>query len=159
MIIVEHGKCDFAANSYAEPRRLAFLGSYYRIPVPDTEPEQERYLLLAVDAMNRMRWRGFPVIGNQPMAWPRKGITMPNGEILGPTIPYGISHGQVMLAAELYAADHGIEPSEPTHYYDKGKAHPLVRSTEQFMTAPPLWVASRTQFADYLMMRGLSIAH
>lgn len=155
MIIVEHGGCDFAANSFAETHALAFLGEYYRIPVPEGEAEQARYLLLAIDAMQRMRWRGYPVIGNQPLPWPRRGITMRNGEVLGTMIPYGIHHGQVRLAAELYAADQGIEPFEPTHCYPKGRAVLLERSTDGFMTDPPLWVASRTQFADYLAGRGL----
>lgn len=157
MIIVEDGRGLPGANSYAELRNLQFHGRYYRFPMPRTETEQVDYLLRASEAMNAMRWKGYPAHAGQSLAWPREGLTV-DGAILSKThIPYGIHHGQVMLAIELYADDQGIELQEPTHAVDNGKQIPLTRSCETYRLDPPLWTFSRTQFADYLVMRGLSI--
>lgn len=158
MIIVEHGQgTDPAANSYADSGSLRFHGEYYGFPVPPDEACQVEYLLKAARAMDAMRWKGAPASANQPLAWPRDGIVLAGEFLSRSLIPYGIRHGQVMLAIELYADDQGIELVEPTHSFDGKKAVPLARSTEAFRNHPPLWVTSRTQFADYLVMRGLQI--
>jgi hypothetical protein len=158
MIIVEHGEGnDSAANSYADLESLLFHGSYYRYPIPDSTECQIDYLIRACAAMDRMQWKGHPAFLHQPLAWPRADIVM-NGEFLSKTsIPYGIRHGQVMLAIEMYAADRGIPVALPTYGYDGDKVVPLMRSTAKVNLGPPLWVPSRTQFADYLVMRGLSV--
>lgn len=107
--------------------------------------------------MSAMQWKGRAASGPQPLAWPRDGIVLA-GELLSNTlIPYGIRHGQTMLAIELYAADQGIELQEPTHSFDGKKRVPLTRSTADHRNHPPLWVESRTQFADYLLLRGLGV--
>jgi hypothetical protein len=41
------------------------------------------------------------------------------------------------------------------HSFDAKKRVPLTRSSADHRNHPPLWVGSRTQFADYLVMRGL----
>lgn len=158
MIIVEHGKVDNPeANSYTDTDSLRFHGDYYGFPVPADEAGRVEYLLKAARAMGAMQWKGRPASGHQPLAWPRGGIVLA-GEFLSKTlIPYGIRHGQTMLAIELYAADQGIELHEPTHSFDGKKQVPLTRSTDDHRNHPPLWVESRTQFADFLVMRGLSV--
>lgn len=158
MIIVEHGEGnDSAANSYADLESLQFHGSYYRYPIPDSTSEQYGYLLRACAAMDRMQWKGRPAKLRQPLAWPRADIVMLGEFLSNTTVPYGIRHGQVMLAIELYAADHGIPLILPTHGYEGEKVVTLMRSTEKVRLDPPLWTPSRTQFADYLVMRGLSL--
>jgi hypothetical protein len=156
MIIVEHGEGnDSAANSYADLESLLFHGSYYRYPIPHSAEHQVEYLLRACAAMDKMQWKGRPASQRQRLAWPRADVVL-SGEFLSATsIPYGIRHGQVMLAIELYAADQGIELPQPTHSFDGKKRVPLTRSTAGQRNHPPLWVESRTQFADYLVMRGL----
>lgn len=158
MIIVEEGKgSEPDANSYTDLESLRFHGDYFRYPIPSDEAEQAAYLLRAAVAMNSMGWKGHKASADQPLAWPRDGIVI-SGELLSKTlIPYGIRHGQTMLAIEMYAADQGIALHEPTHGLDGRKMIPLNRSNEHYRLAPPLWVPSRTQFADYLAMRGLSI--
>ncbi len=158
MIIVEHGEGnDGAANSYADLESLLFHGSYYRFPIPQSTVHQVEYLLRACAAMDKMQWKGRPASQRQRLAWPRADIVM-NGEFLSETsIPYGIRHGQVMLAIEMYAADVGIQLALPTHGYDGEKVVLLTRSNLNVNLGPPLWTSSRTQFADYLLMRGLSI--
>jgi hypothetical protein len=158
MIIVEHGSgANPAANSYADLESLVFHGSYYRYPVPESTNEQVRYLLRACAAMDSMQWKGQRASVSQSMAWPRRNIVIRDEFLSKTLIPYGIRHGQVMLAIEMYASDQGLTIREPTHGYDGRQLIPLSRSTEQSMLDPPLWVASRTQFADYLVMRGLRL--
>nr|WP_137984445.1 DnaT-like ssDNA-binding protein [Pseudomonas viridiflava] len=107
--------------------------------------------------MNNMGWKGRKTSADQLLAWPREGIVI-SGEFLSNTlIPYGIRHGQTMLAIELYAADHDLALREPIHGFDGKNMIPLNRSNDQYRMTPPLWVPSRTQFADYLAMRGLSL--
>lgn len=158
MIIVEQGKgSEPDANSYTDLESLRFHGDYFRYPIPGEEAEQAAYLLRAAVAINSMDWKGRKTSAKQPLAWPRDGIVMA-GEFLSKTmIPYGIRHGQTMLAIEMYAADQGLTLHEPTYGFDGQKMIPLNRSNEHYRLAPPLWVPSRTQFADYLLMRGLSI--
>jgi hypothetical protein len=134
---------------------LQFHGSYYRFPIPECVSEQVRYLLAACLAMNSMRWKGEKTSAVQALAWPRRGISIDDHPLCVDHIPYGIRHGQVMLAIEMYAHDHGIEMAEPTHAYDGEKVIPLTRGCERYRLDPPLWVPSGTQFADYLVMRGL----
>lgn len=159
MIIVEHGEGDNPeANSYTAADSLNFHGDYYRFPVPADEEGRIEYLLKAAQAMNAMRWKGTASSSRQPLAWPRDGIVL-DGEFLSKTlIPYGIRHGQTMLAIQMYAADQGLELREPTHSFDGRRRVPLTRSTVGNRNHPPLWVESRTQFADYLIMRGLHLA-
>lgn len=157
MISVEEGEGGSYANSYAELRALQFHGSYYRFPIPEEVSDQVRYLLAACSAMNAMRWKGERTSAGQPLAWPRRGISIDGHPLCTDHIPYGIRHGQVMLAIEMYARDQGIELVEPTHANDNGKLIALSRSCANYRLDPPLWVFSRTQFADYLVMRGLSI--
>lgn len=158
MIIVEHGKGDNPeANSYTDTDALRFHGDYYGFPVPSDEAGRAEYLLKAVHAMAAMQWKGQPASARQPLAWPRDGIVILGEFISKALIPYGIRHGQTMLAIEMYAADQGIELREPTHSFDGKKRVPLTRSTAGHRNHPPLWVESRTQFADYLALRGLRI--
>ncbi|AVI85605.1 hypothetical protein YA0016_08570 [Pseudomonas syringae] len=160
MIIVEQGKGrEPDANSYTDLESLRFHGDYFRYPIPGGEAEQALYLVRAAVAMNSMGWKGHKVSADQPLAWPRDGIVM-SGEFLSKTlIPYGIRHGQTMLAIEMYAADQGFTLHEPAHGFDGLKMIPLSRSNEHYRLAPPLWVPSRTQFADYLVMRGLKLVN
>lgn len=159
MIIVENGHGQPGANSYQTLDDLQFHGRYYRCPIPDTEAEQAEYLLRACAQMELMRWQGVPTHRWQPLAWPREGIILENHVVMSKTlIPYGIRHGQVMLAIELYCRDQGIELIEPTHCYPKGEMpRALQRSDERFQTDTPLWVASWVQFSPYLVRRGLSL--
>ncbi|MCQ2999737.1 hypothetical protein NLO98_08205 [Pseudomonas syringae] len=155
MIIVEEGKGGADTNSYADLRALQFHGRYYRFPIPEAVSEQSRYLLAACSAMNAMRWKGERASQSQAIAWPRKGISIDGFPLCTDHIPYGIRHGQVMLAIEMYAHDQGIELIEPTHAHDGDKLIPLTRSCDKYRLDPPLWVFSSTQFADYLVLRGL----
>lgn len=158
MIIVEHGEGnDGAANSYADLESLLFHGSYYRFPIPHSAVQQVEYLLRARVAMDKMQWKGRPASQRQRLAWPRADVVI-SGEFLSETsIPYGIRHGQVMLAIEMYAADTGIPLTLPTHGYDGKKVVLLTRSNPNVNLGPPLWTPSRTQFADYLVLRGLRL--
>lgn len=158
MIIVEEGSGRADANSYADLRALQFHGSYYRFPIPAGEPEQTGYLLAACVAMNAMRWKGERSSATQSLAWPRANVTLDGHPLCQDHIPYGIRHGQVMMAIEMYARDQGIGLVEPTHAYDGDKVILLRRSCEEYRLDPPLWVSSSTQFADYLAMRGLLLA-
>lgn len=160
MIIVEQGRgADPTANSYTDVQSLRFHGDYFRYPIPSGEAEQALYLARAAVAMDSMGWKGRKTSADQPLAWPREGIVI-SGEFLSKTlIPYGIRHGQTMLAIELYAADHDLALREPTHGFDGRNMIPLNRSNDVYRMAPPLWVPSRTQFADYLVMRGLKLVN
>lgn len=158
MIIVEHGEGnDGAANSYADLESLLFHGSYYRFPIPPSAEHQIEYLVRACAAMDKMQWKGRQASQRQRLAWPRADVVI-SGEFLSETsLPYGIRHGQVMLAIEMYAADRGIPLALPTHGYEGDKPVPLTRSNAKVNLGPPLWTSSRTQFVDYLVKRGLTL--
>ncbi|WP_338498253.1 DnaT-like ssDNA-binding protein [Pseudomonas sp. WP18] len=158
LIIVEDGTGRPGANSFVPLEKLVFYRDYYGFPLPAGENEQKALLLRAAADMNAMEWKGVKTRESQPMAWPRRQCRV-GLEILSETfVPFEIEWGQLRLAVELYAADNGFGIPEPAFGTEKdGERVTLLRGNPGAMLRPPPYAPSRAQFADYLVMRGLSI--
>ena len=158
LVIVEDGTGRPDANSFVPLEKLVFYRNYYGFPLPATENEQRALLLRAAATMNSMEWKGRKTRDMQAMAWPRRQCKV-GMEILSETfVPFEIEWGQLRLAVELYAADNGFGIPEPAFGTEKdGERVTLLRSNPGAMLRPPPYAPSRTQFADYLVLRGLSI--
>lgn len=158
LIIVEDGTGRPDANSFVPLEKLVFYRNYYGFPLPATENEQKALLLRAAADMNAMEWKGAKTRDTQAMAWPRRQCRV-GMEILSETfVPFEIEWGQLRLAVELYAADNGFGIPEPAFGTEKdGERVALLRGNPGAMLRPPPYAPSRTQFADYLMMRGLAL--
>ena len=92
------------------------------------------------------------------MAWPRRDCKIEYQTLSETFVPFELEWGQVRLAVELYAAEQGFQIEEPTHCTEpNGRRFRLNRDTPGLRMRPPPYAPSRTQFADYLIMRGLHL--
>ncbi|XSS65399.1 DnaT-like ssDNA-binding protein [Pseudomonas sp. B11] len=153
-IIVEDGKGRPDANSFVPLEKLTFYRDHYGFRIPEAEADQIELLLRAATDINARQWKGSKANPDQAMAWPRRNCKIEYQTLPETFVPFELEWGQVRLAVELYAAEQGfqIEELEPN-----GRRTRLNRDTPGFRMRPPPYAPSRTQFADYLVMRGLSI--
>ncbi|QGF94477.1 hypothetical protein GH769_14870 [Pseudomonas sp. CFSAN084952] len=157
-IIVEDGKGRPDANSFVPLEKLIFYRDYYGFRIPEAEAERGELLLRAAADINSRQWKGRKANPHQAMAWPRRDCKIEYQMLSETLVPFELEWGQVRLAVELYAAEQGFQVEEPTHCIEpNGRRMRLNRDTPGFRMRPPPYAPSRTQFADYLVMRGLSV--
>lgn len=159
MLIIESGAGLADAESYATAAELVSYAAKYGRTIPATEAEQEALLRRAADAMNVMSWRGKKTSASQALAFPRIGVEV-DGEIKPSTlIPRQIQYGQMALAVEIHADDidppaqrqgavirERVEGAVDVQYAENKSGYLLPAAPDR---------PSRTQFADYLVKRGL----
>lgn len=157
-IIVEDGKGRPEANSFVPLEKLSFYRDYYGFRIPEAEAEQVELLLRAAADINSRQWKGRKANSDQAMAWPRRDCKIEYQTLSETFVPFELEWGQVRLAVELYAAEQGFQIEEPTHCTEaNGRRVGLNRDTPGLRMRPPPYAPSRTQFADYLVMRGLRL--
>jgi len=157
-IIVEDGKGRPDANSFVQLEKLTFYRDYYGFRIPKEEAEQVELLLRAAADINGRQWKGRKANYDQAMAWPRRDCKIEYQTLSDTFVPFEIEWGQVRLAVELYAAEQGLQIEEPTHCTERnGRRTRLNRGTPGLRMRPSPYAPSRTQFADFLVMRGLSV--
>ncbi|MHC8299605.1 DnaT-like ssDNA-binding protein [Pseudomonas sp. ZS1P83] len=157
-IIVEDGQGRPDANSFVPLEKLTFYRDYYGFRIPEAAEDQVALLLRAAADINARQWKGCKANSDQAMAWPRRDCKIEYQTLSETFVPFELEWGQVRLAAELYAAEQGFQIEEPTHCTEpNGRRTLLKRASPGFRMRPPPYTASRTQFADYLVMRGLKL--
>jgi hypothetical protein len=125
-LIIENGTIVAGANSFATAAELATYAADYGLTVPDDSDELERLLRRAALQMAALSWKGSLVEYDQPLAWPRVGVTVgtsagmvygnrrrefeESGDVPSNVIPAAIKMGQMALAAEIHADD--LVPAE-----------------------------------------------
>lgn len=161
MLIVEDGTGVSNAESYASAEELVAYAVKFGVAIPADELAQEALLRRSALAMDGMSWKGRKSSGDQALAWPRREVRLDGENKPERYLPARIQYGQMALAAEIYADD--IDP------IDKRKGAVIKERVEgalerEFATistnssrllpaAPDR--PSATQFADYLLKRGL----
>lgn len=159
-IIVEDGQGRLDANSFVPLEKLTFYRDYYGFRIPERAEDQIALLLRAVADINARQWKGRKANPDQAMAWPRRDCKIEYQTLSATFVPFELEWGQVRLAVELYAGDQGFQIEEPTHCTGpNGRRTRLNRNTPGVRMRPPPYAPSRTQFADYLMMRGLHLVN
>ncbi|MBL4793674.1 MAG: hypothetical protein JKY97_12200 [Citromicrobium sp.] len=83
------------ANALADTR--LFAGSWDAA----TDDTRERALITATALLDRLQWKGRPLVATQPLAWPRAPDARPYGYPLTTDIPQGITTATVELAIHL----------------------------------------------------------
>jgi hypothetical protein len=160
-LIIEDGTGKPNADSYSEVAELVSYARMYGATIPADEVAQEALLRRAALAMNGMKWKGRRANPDQALAWPRKDVIVDTEIKPSNYIPARIQYGQMALAAEIHAED--VDPIE------KRKGAVTLERVEGAVTreyaaysntssrllpaAPDR--PSRSQFADYLLKRGL----
>lgn len=157
-IIVEDGKGRPDANSFVPLEKLTFYRDYYGFRMPEAEAEQVELLLHAAADINGRQWKGRKAKPDQGMAWPRRDCKIEYQTLSETFVPFELEWGQVRLAVELYAAEQGFQIEEPTHCNEpNGRRTRLNRDTPGLRMRPPPYASSRSQFADFLLTRGLRL--
>lgn len=158
MLVVEHGQGSRFSNSFVPLEKLTFYRDYYGFRIPEADADQVELLLRAAADINGRQWKGCKANPVQAMAWPRRDCKIEGQTFSETFVPFELEWGQVRLAVELHAAEQGFQIEEPTHCIKpNGQRTRLNRDTPGFRMRPPPYAPSRTQFADYLVMRGLSV--
>ncbi|WP_231421704.1 DnaT-like ssDNA-binding protein [Pseudomonas sp. Leaf59] len=158
MLVVEHGQGSRFSNSFVPLEKLTFYRDYYGFRIAEAETDQVELLLRAAADINGRQWKGRKASLEQAMAWPRRDCKIEYQTLSETFVPFELEWGQVRLAVELYAAEQGFQIEEPTHCTEpNGRRTRLNRDTPGLRMRPPPYAPSRTQFADYLMMRGLYV--
>ncbi|MEJ3661654.1 DnaT-like ssDNA-binding protein [Pseudomonas fragi] len=160
-LIIEDGTGKFDAESYASVEDLTLYAVKFGVVIPADAPAQEALLRRAALAMDGMTWKGRKTSSEQALSWPRREVHLDGENKAANYLPARIPYGQMALAAEIHTDD--IDPIEKR----KG-AVTLERVegavTREYATIPNnckrlLPAApdrpSATQFADYLLRRGL----
>lgn len=157
-MIVEDGKGRPDANSFVPLEKLTFYRDYYGFRIPEADTDQIELLLRAAADINARQWKGRKANPDQAMAWPRRDCKIEYQTLSKTFVPFELEWGQVRLAVELYAVEQSFQIEEPTHCNEpNGRRTRLNRDTPGFRMRPPPYAPSRTQFADYLVMRGLFV--
>lgn len=158
LLVVEQGQGSSNSNSFVRLEKLTCYCDYYGFRIPETEAEQVELLLRAAADINGRQWKGSKANAEQAMAWPRRDCKIEYQTLSDTFVPFELEWGQVRLAVELYAAEQGYLLEEPTHCTEpSGRRTLLSRDTPGLRMRPPPYAPSRTQFADYLIMRGLQL--
>lgn len=161
MLIIEDGTGKADADSYSTAAELVSYAIRYGLTIPADEVAQEALLRRAALAMDGMNWKGCRTFPDQALAWPRKDVIVDKEIKPSNYIPARIQYGQMALAAEIHTDD--IDPVDSrkgavTLERVEGavtREYASISSTSsRFMPAAPDR-PSRTQFADYLLKRGL----
>lgn len=166
-LVVEDGSGVAGANSFISLIDFLDFAEQHNFALPDDEDLSVGWLRRAAFAMQVMDWKGSLVDADQAMPWPRSGVYV-DGELLSESaIPRGIVYGQAMLALEMYAEDASAaeagggaavgEESVKVGEIEQTRKFDLTRRNSGKLLSPAAKASSRTQFADYLRTRGLSL--
>lgn len=160
-LIIEDGTGKPDADSYSSPAELVSYATRYGVTIPADEPAQEALLRRAALAMDGMKWKGCRSNSEQALAWPRKGVVIDHDTKASDYIPARIQYGQMALAAEIYNDDvNPIDQRKGAVILDRVEGAvtreyaPISNTSGNLMPAAPDR-PSRSQFADYLLKRGL----
>ncbi|UZJ58208.1 hypothetical protein OKW98_16530 [Pseudomonas sp. KU26590] len=161
MLIIEDGAGLPDAESYASVAELVVYAGKFGVTLPVEEAAQEALLRRAALVMEGMGWKGSKTSGDQALAWPRRGVELDREIKPDNHISARIKCGQMALAAEIHADD--IDPIEQRKgAVTKEKVDGAVEreyattssTSNRLLPAAPDR-PSATQFADYLLRRGL----
>jgi hypothetical protein len=161
MLIIEDGAGVPDAESYATAAELVVYAGKFGVTVPLEEDAQEALLRRAALVMEGMSWKGRKTSGDQALVWPRRGVELDRAIQADNCLPSRIKYSQMALAAEIHADD--VDPIEQRKgAVTKEKVDGAVEreyatigstSNRTLPVAPDR--PSATQFADYLLRRGL----
>ncbi|WP_397448135.1 DnaT-like ssDNA-binding protein [Pseudomonas sp. NA-150] len=160
-LIIEDGTGKPDAESYASADDLTLYAVKFGMVIPADAAAQEALLRRATLAMDGMKWKGRKMDSDQALAWPRRGVEIDCEIKPDNYLPARIEYGQMALAGEIYADD--IDP------VDQRKGAVILDRVEGAVTREYAQISntsgrllpaapdrpSATQFADYLLKRGL----
>jgi hypothetical protein len=160
-LIVEDGTGKPDAESYASAADLVIYAGKFGVTIPADEPAQEALLRRAALAMDGMTWKGRKMSSDQALVWPRRGVELDCEIKPDNYLPARIEYGQMALAAEIHADDiDPIEQRKGAVTLDRvegavAREYAVIPSNSSRLLPAAPDRPSATQFADYLLKRGL----
>ncbi|HEX8591746.1 MAG TPA: DnaT-like ssDNA-binding protein [Pseudomonas sp.] len=160
-LIIEDGTGKPDAESYASAADLTLYAVKFGVVIPADVAPQEALLRRAALVMDGMTWKGRKTDSDQALAWPRREVHLDHEIKADNYLPARIQYGQMALAAEIHADD--IDPVEQR----KGavtldrvegavtREYAVIPSNSSRLLPAAPDRPSATQFADYLLKRGL----
>ncbi|AOA04605.1 DnaT-like ssDNA-binding protein [Pseudomonas sp. TMW 2.1634] len=160
-LIIEDGTGKPDAESYASAADLVLYAVKFGTVIPAGAAEQEALLRRAALVMDGMTWKGRKTSSEQALSWPRREVHLDGENKAANYLPARIQYGQMALAAEIHQDD--IDPVEKR----KGavlldrvegavtRQYAAIPSTSNRLLPAAPDRPSATQFADYLIRRGL----
>ena len=99
-LIIEDGTGVANSNSYASDAELKAYASLRGKTVPDTQPQRESLLVLAMDYIEGFRYqlKGAKTVYTQSLQWPRVGVYIDGYQIDSDSIPQEIKSAQMEAA-------------------------------------------------------------
>ncbi|WP_095093846.1 DnaT-like ssDNA-binding protein [Pseudomonas sp. Irchel 3A5] len=161
MLIVEDGTGKPDAESYATAEDLVLYAMKFGVVIPADAVAQEALLRRAALAMDGMTWKGRKSSGDQALSWPRREIRLDGENKPERYLPARIQYGQMALAAEIHKDDiDPIDQRKGAVTKDKvdgavEREYAVISSTSKRLLPAAPDRPSATQFADYLLKRGL----
>ena len=160
-LIIEDGTGKPDAESYASTADLVLYAVKFGTVIPAGVPEQEALLRRAALVMDGMTWKGRKTSSEQALSWPRREVHLYGENKAANYLPARIQYGQMALAAEIHADD--IDPIEKrkgavTLERVEGavtREYATIPNTSKRLLPAAPDRPSATQFADYLLQRGL----
>ncbi|WP_122663507.1 DnaT-like ssDNA-binding protein [Pseudomonas viridiflava] len=160
-LIIEDGTGKPDADSYSTAEELVSYAARYGVTIPAEEPAQEALLRRAALAMDGMKWKGKRQSSDQALAWPREDVIIDEDIKPSGYIPARIQYGQMALAAEIHKDDiDPIDQRKGAVVLDRvegavTREYAVISSTSSRLLPAAPDRPSATQFADYLLKRGL----
>ena len=102
--------------------------------------------------MDGMTWKGRKTSSEQALSWPRREVHLDGENKAANYLPARIQYGQMALAAEIHADD--IDPIDKRKGAVTREYATIPNTSKRLLPAAPDR-PSATQFADYLLQRGL----
>ena len=166
-LIIEDGTIVDGANSFVTAAELATYADDYGLSIPAVEADRERLLRRAALQMQALSWKGRIVEIDQPLSWPRVGVSREGSrglvwgrnldfgeeyEAASNVIPAAIKQGQMALAAEIYADD--ATPAEdargPVVSETVGPLSTTYGAAQSWQLRPAATKQSYANFGPYL---------
>lgn len=104
-IIVEDGTGVANANSYVSEAELDSYSSDRGVVIPSTSTAKQQYLILAMDYLSSFdyQWKGKKTVDTNPLAWPRKEVSISGLLLADDEIPQALKNAQCLLVVEQTA--------------------------------------------------------
>lgn len=160
-LIIEDGSVVPGAESYASAADLVSYAVKFGVIIPADTVAQEALLRRGALAMDGMKWKGRKTDSDQALAWPRRDVELDCEIKPSNYLPARIQYGQMALAAEIYTDDTDpIDSRQGAVIMERvegavERQFAVINSNSQRLLPAAPDRPSATQFADYLLKRGL----
>lgn len=106
-LVIEDGSGVTGANSYIDVETARAYATARGLSLPVADADVEKLLVKAMDFIESFRgeFQGLKTLAENPLQWPRTGVTLDGYVITDDTIPTILASAQAQLAADANLQD------------------------------------------------------